>query len=293
MTSTGTARQAKQQRHDKQAAQLRARLDRQRRRRRQVLFGAIAGVVAVVVAVVIVGVSSGGSTDSKGSGREALPAGVLSSVVNVPQATLDQIGLGTSTRVPQAVNDVALTSSGKPLVLYIGSEYCPYCAVERWPFVQALSRFGTFKNLSATRSAKNDVHPLTASFTFYGASYSSPYLALDARELYTNEIKGGKYTTLQKLTPAQQQIFNRYGAGTPLIDIGGKFVVSGATYPPELLDGLSWTQIAGPLGDPTNPIAQGVNGAANGVTAALCRVTNGQPTDVCSAPGVKAADKKL
>jgi hypothetical protein len=32
-------------------------------------------------------------------------------------------------------------------MLYIGAEYCPYCAAERWPLVMALSKFGTFSNL--------------------------------------------------------------------------------------------------------------------------------------------------
>ena len=41
-----------------------------------------------------------------------------------------------------------LTADGKPLVLYVGAEYCPYCAAERCAMVQALSRFGTFSNLT-------------------------------------------------------------------------------------------------------------------------------------------------
>jgi len=32
-------------------------------------------------------------------------------------------------------------------VVYIGAEYCPYCAVERWPLIVALNRFGTLTNL--------------------------------------------------------------------------------------------------------------------------------------------------
>lgn len=291
MTKTAASRTAKQQRQDKDAAKLRAELERQRRRRRQVLFGVIAAVVAVVVVVVVVGLSSGGSKDSKGSGREAVPAGVLDKLFNVPTATLDAVGVGTATQPPKAVNDVPLTSNGKPVVLYIGAEYCPFCAIERWPLVQALSRFGTFNDLSATRSAARDAHPLTASFTFYGSTYTSPYLVFESKEIATNEIKNGRYAPLQKLTSEQEQIFNRYGGGTPLLDIAGKYVVAGATYPPDLLDGLSWTQIAAPLSDPGNPIAKGIDGAANVLTAALCRVTDGQPTKVCSAAGVKAADK--
>src|SRR5260370_29484940 len=34
--------------------------------------------------------------------------------------------------------------TGKPEFLYIGAEYCPFCAAQRWAMVVALSRFGTF-----------------------------------------------------------------------------------------------------------------------------------------------------
>lgn len=293
MTSTATARQAKKQHQDQQAAVIRARLERQRRRRRHVLFATVAGFLAVVVTLVVVGVNSGGTADTAGTGRQPLPAGVLDKVIGIPAATLDAVGAGTSTQAPRPVTDDPLTADGKPLVLYFGAEYCPFCAVERWPLVQALSRFGTFAGLSATRSAEHDVHPLTASFTFYGSSYSSPYLTFEAKEIYTNEIKNGRYTTLEKLTPWQEAIFNRYGAATPLVDFAGKYVVSGATYPADLIHALDWDQIAAPLGDPANPIAKGIDGAANVITATLCRLTDGQPAKVCTAPGVQSASKKL
>ena len=42
----------------------------------------------------------------------------------------------------QAISDTALTSNGKPEMLYIGAEFCPYCAASRWSMALALSRFG-------------------------------------------------------------------------------------------------------------------------------------------------------
>jgi hypothetical protein len=39
-----------------------------------------------------------------------------------------------------AVSGPHLTSSGKPEILYVATEYCPYCAVENWPLIVALSR---------------------------------------------------------------------------------------------------------------------------------------------------------
>ena len=63
----------------------------------------------------------------------------------VPASVLAQVGIGASS--PQALKPVtgpALTSGGKPEMLYIGAEWCPYCAAERWAMAVALRRFGTF-----------------------------------------------------------------------------------------------------------------------------------------------------
>ena len=45
---------------------------------------------------------------------------------------------------------------GKPGVLYIGAEFCPFCATERWAMVNALGRFGTFSGLKITNSSTTD-----------------------------------------------------------------------------------------------------------------------------------------
>ncbi|MGH3290263.1 MAG: DUF929 family protein, partial [Trebonia sp.] len=51
-----------------------------------------------------------------------------------------------------AVSGPPLTRGGKPEVLYVGAEYCPYCAMENWPLIVALSRFGQFTGLTTSRS---------------------------------------------------------------------------------------------------------------------------------------------
>jgi hypothetical protein len=52
-------------------------------------------------------------------------------------------------------------TSGKPIVLYVGGEFCPYSAAERWSPVVALSRFGAFSNLALLRSSSTDMFPDT------------------------------------------------------------------------------------------------------------------------------------
>ena len=74
---------------------------------------------------------------------------------------------------PVAATPVHKDASGKPIVLYVGGEFCPYCAAERWSPVVALSRFGTFSNLTLLRSSSTDMFPDTRTFSFAGSHYSS------------------------------------------------------------------------------------------------------------------------
>ena len=46
-------------------------------------------------------------------------------------------------------------------MLYIGAEFCPYCAAMRWSMAVALSRFGTFTPLHGIHSSSTDVDPST------------------------------------------------------------------------------------------------------------------------------------
>ena len=79
----------------------------------------------------------------------------------------------------------------------------------------------------------------------------------------------------------------------PFLDIAGTYVGTRPSYDPAVLKGLTAAEIAGQLADPTSPVARAIDGAANVITAAICRATNGAPAAVCSAPGVIEADKSL
>ena len=111
---------------------------------------AIGGVVGVVV--VMVGVSAflrnPAPTSSGGPGSGDTEQ-VVAAVTNVPASALDAVGAGQGITPPVALPPSVppVVSDGAPEVLYIGAEYCPFCAVERWPLVVALSRFGTFAGL--------------------------------------------------------------------------------------------------------------------------------------------------
>lgn len=44
---------------------------------------------------------------------------------------------------------------------------------------------------------------------------------------------------------------------------------------------------------PSSPVARDIDGAANIISAAICKLTNGQPASVCSSAGVTAAAGSL
>ena len=80
-----------------------------------------------------------------------------------------------------------LTEGGKPEVLFVGAEYCPFCAAERWPLVVALARFGRFTALHDATSSSQAVFPSTATFSFTGVAYTSPWVALVGVELFSDQ----------------------------------------------------------------------------------------------------------
>jgi hypothetical protein len=117
--------------------------------------------------------------------------------------------LGVYALIPLPVNESLpeLTQDGKPLLVFIGAQGCPFCALQRWAIIIALSQFGNFSKLYLDRSATIDGNIPTFTFNFssqlwneyvvnkppykgeapygdvyptpffVGAYYSSPYIA--------------------------------------------------------------------------------------------------------------------
>jgi fructose-specific component phosphotransferase system IIB-like protein len=78
----------------------------------------------------------------------------------------------------------------------------------------------------------------------------------------------------------------------PFIDFGNKWLISGSSYSPQVLQGKTWSQIATALKSPDSAIAKAVDGAANYITAAICSMTGNQPASACT-PAVQTLEKKL
>jgi len=289
---------------------------RRGQRKRIYLAGGSVLVVAIIAIAFVIFKGSGSSTSgaSNGPTGSAL-AKVTSEVTGVPASVTDKIaggGVAADQFIPGSkiasaasttgayfatVNGKALTANGKPEFLYMGAEYCPYCAAERWSMISALSRFGTFTGLTTKHSSSTDVDPNTPTWTFYGSKYTSNYISFTSVEETTNIPNGsGGYTTLQTPTSAQALLGQTYDStgSIPFIDIGNKYVEVGNLQPygPQLLTGKTWAQVATTLSQPTSTIAQGAIGNANYLTAAICAQTGNLPATACT-PTIKGLESNL
>ena len=274
----------------------RRELAAQQRRGRLMVVGTV--VVAVVVVVAIV-VAVGLLHKDKGAKTVAASDSVITGVTSVPAATFDKVGAGSIKSPLSAGDGDALTADGKPRILYVGAEYCPFCAAERWSLAAALARFGTFTGLGQTASTPSDVYPNTPTLSFHGASYTSDYLSFTGYEIQDTNGK-----TLDTPTKDDEALLQKYDAppyvgssdtanSIPFIDLFGSWFSQGAAYSPEILKGMSHAEVAQAMQDPTTDVAQNVDAMANYFSAIICKQTDGQPGDVCSSDGVQAAAAKL
>jgi hypothetical protein len=294
------ASRIKQQSAREKIAVQRAAAQRTERRNRLLITGgSIVAVLVIVLAFVFIKVAQDNSSASSGNTSVTgtlLPASVASQVTNVPTTTLDTVGKGAAAVSPSllgAGTGTTLTSASKPEMLYIGAEFCPYCAAMRWSMAIALSRFGTLTPLHGIHSSSTDTDPNTPTLTFYKSGYQSKYLNFTPVENLTIS-----HALLQNPTKEQNAVWAKYEPdpstrGYPFIDFGNKVVLKGPLFNPAVLAGKSWSQVAAALKDPSSPIAQSVDGAANYVTAAICKMTSNQPSNVCSSQAVTSVQSGL
>ncbi|MCU1393941.1 MAG: hypothetical protein JWM34_2369 [Ilumatobacteraceae bacterium] len=267
------------------------------KRRSRLLLGVAVAVVVVAALSVAIATNSGSSSKSPGTTVAAGDVtGVVQAVTSVPASVQEGVGTESVKTLPSAVSGTALSVGGKPEVLYLGAEYCPFCAAERWPLAVALSRFGTFTGVGVTHSSSSDVYPNTPTLSFHGSTFTSDYLAFTPVEVATNQPNGsGGYTALDTPTAEQQAAVSQLSpdGSIPFVDFAGKYLISGASYDPSVLQGHSALEVATALSTPTSAIAKSVLGTANVITATLCQVTGNQPAAVCTAPAIAAIASRL
>ncbi|MGH9298907.1 MAG: DUF929 family protein [Acidimicrobiales bacterium] len=258
------------------------------------------------------------------------PANIVQALQNVPASELAAAGNGSATVGAKAsganlirLSGKPLSSGGKPEIVYLGSEYCPFCAATRWPLTIALDRFGSFTGLETTASTPLDTYPDTHTLSYATAKYTSKYIVFNSTEELSNvcptnlvirntsgsgpayECSGGQYKPLQSVSKSVATLastidsvayfgsLDQNGAGIPFIDFGGKYAESGAVYDAQILQGASWSQIIRSFQVPNEGVGQAILGAANKYTAMICKMTGDKPGSVCSSSFVKAAEKSL
>jgi len=274
---------------ERQAAKQQAAREQRRARTRTYGIVTIALVVVIVAVLVVVKVAGGGGSGStvdvpSPPAGTPIPASTLAKLMSVPVSTLNAAPTGGILTTPQSVNNPALTAKGKPELLYIGAEFCPHCAAERWPVYIALSKFGTFSPAPGRIHSANldgDVPTLT----FYGTTYSSPYFTFTPVEVYTNKPEGNGYASLQQPTQAQSTLWQDTNGGTiPFLDFGGKQVLPSAQYSYGPLQNLPFSSVAAQVGNNSTSIGVDIDASAAQLIKTICgSLSHDQPSDVCSA----------
>src|SRR5262245_32109496 len=101
-------------------------------------WAGLAMVALVIVAAVVLFLARGG--DSGGSATAAsgsVPAG-SERPADAASIALQQV---------RRESGEPLLDAGGPVVFFMGAEWCPFCASERWALVEATSRFGEWRDL--------------------------------------------------------------------------------------------------------------------------------------------------
>ena len=265
-------------------------------RRNLVTLLIVAGVV-VLVGIFVWSAQLQNKATSVGVGAP-VPADVLKAVTRVSPTVAAKVGDGGLQSALQATpkNTAVLMANGKPVVIYIGADYCPFCAATRWSTVVALSRFGSFSGLTLMKSSPSDVYASTPTFSFHGATYTSQYIAFSATEtedrnqnpLATPPADAASAFSTYDIPPYTTQ-----AGGIPFMSYGNQYVTTSGLFVPTMLQGLTWQQIASKLNDPNSDVTKAIVGGANEQTAAICKLTNNQPASVCNTPEIQQIEARL
>jgi len=297
-----------------------------KRRSNRTTFSAIGIVIVIAAVFVVIAVTGGSKTPTPSanvvtSGQDPVLAApqMVDPVTSIPLSVYNAVGVYSQT-LPQTVikGQTPLKSGTLPRAVYVGAEYCPYCAMTRWSLIAAFSRFGTFSKLKMTSSSSTDAAgPNIPTFSFLRSTYSSPYLvftpyeSLDRNQNALQTVPadvGALYTKYDgnQQTGVAAAPFNPTGVGIPFLDFGNVVVSSGA---PGFLDPVlaalagggpgSTTAaasaiIASSMHNPSTAEASAIGAKyliafANYFSADICTIDGSKPASVCGSSGVKAA----
>ncbi|EZQ02239.1 MULTISPECIES: DUF929 family protein [Acidianus] len=178
---------------------------------------------------------------------------------------------------------------GKPVIIFIGAEWCPYCNAESWALLIALERFGNITGLQYMESSSSDIFPNTHGFSFTNVNYSSKYISF-----LEYEYQDRNYQPLQ---PVPQNIYklwmNLTHGSIPFIYIAGHFYQAGSNIYPGILAGKNWTYIISQISNKSSPIAKAIYTSANILTAMICQADGNHPSYVCDQELIQHIEQDL
>ena len=149
-----------------------------------------------------------------------------------------------------------LVADEKISVIYIGAEFCPYCATERWAIYFALSQLGNFSGLLETSSPAETGIPSIPTYSFREASYSSSEI-----EFQSTETADRNGNPLQTMSAVQEALFNKYNdrKSIPFLIIGGAYYKIGTGVSPSYYEGLTFSQIKNALETKSGSVYTAIN----------------------------------
>lgn len=111
------------------------------------------------------------------------------------------------------------------------------------------------------------------------ATYSSPYIAFTAKEIYDHNNR-----PLDRLTPFEQDYVNRFDptGGWPLTVINGQYAALGSGFSPALLQGQSFDAVRQEVqARGQSPGARAIAAETEVIVRYICASTGGVPGPVC------------
>jgi hypothetical protein len=254
--------------------------------------------VVVIVAFVLVNIlgGKGSSKPALAGGTHSQPPYAVSEVEGVHVSALvdnTETASGDGVTPPKRLppNAPRVNSDGHPEIMYIGAEYCFLCAGERWALVMALSKFGTFSNLTGTTPSASAI-PSGPTFSFSGATYTSKYLSFvtDEKSFHAVKSSTGLSGSVQILTQKEHNIITAWdvapytteSGSLPFVYMGGKFLLTGSQYDAGAISQMKFQTAAGVMTSGKSTVSKHVEAAAGYLVGDFCALTHGQPASVCA-----------
>lgn len=282
------AKQARQRAYVKASTKAKSASDRRRAR----IASRHAPWAWAVVALAAVGVAVGAfAVVGQGGGAAKSPSAFHSA--GGPQAS-SGADASTALSAIQRVSGTPLVEAGKPVVFFMGGQFCPFCAADRWAFVKATSRFGAWTNLRPLHSQGGvDGFASLPTYNLVGAHYQSRLISLRHKEVA--DVSGN---ALESLDGLESRLVNSYdpGGSIPFTVAGGssgQYTV-GLAFSPGLLKGQSFDRLRRAVASGvSNPTVRAIDAEADAMTALLCKLTGGKPAAVCSVASITALRNRL